>query len=163
MNKTKNGKIVFSLVFVILLALLYYQNREFFDHHGKLRLNLLFHEFNVSPLPVGFYCLICLLFGFFTAYFAGLIRRFKDNKRIQILENDLRECTKRLCGEPEGATGEEEPVLCWEENESGAQCQAPECGEKDSSKDASGPATAQVGEKTSNNASDSEKTPLKQT
>ena len=147
---------------VILLALLYYQNREFFDHHGKLRLNLLFHEFNVSPLPVGFYCLVSLLLGFFVAYFAGLIRRFKDNKRIQILENDLRECTKRLCGEPEGATGEEEPALCWEEEESGAQCRAPQCEEKTSSADASSP-PPEVEEKASKNEPEPEKKSSKQT
>ena len=91
MRKTKRGRIIFWLVFATLFCLLYFQNRDFFEYHDKLNLDLFVFEFGTSPLPVAVFYVGFFFLGFLVAFFQGMIKSFRAKKQIQTLENKLQE------------------------------------------------------------------------
>ena len=96
MKKTKKGKIIFWIVFIILAITLYFQNVSFFSHQNKLDLDLFVFEFSISPLPMGIFIIGFFLIGFFIAFFFGLFERFRAKKTIQELGMRLGERDKML-------------------------------------------------------------------
>jgi len=96
MKKTKKGKIVFWIIFIVLALILYLQNQGFFMHEDKLALNLFVFEFNTSPLPMVVFVAGFFFIGFIIAFFFALIERFRTKKIIQDLKMKLDEQDKML-------------------------------------------------------------------
>jgi uncharacterized integral membrane protein len=82
MNKTK---MIFWLIILSILALLFYQNQDFFLTQQHLRINLLFKEFNTPELPSTLFFLSFFLAGFLIAYFSGLYAKYKHKQEIKSL------------------------------------------------------------------------------
>jgi uncharacterized integral membrane protein len=96
MKKTKKGKFIFWIIFIVLALILYFQNTGFFMHEDKLALNLFFTEFNTSPLPMIVFVAGFFFIGLIIAFFFGLIERFRAKKIIQDLTMKLDEQNKML-------------------------------------------------------------------
>ena len=96
MKKTKKGKIVFWIIFLVISLIYYFQNEAFFMTDHKLGLNLYFYDFNPSPLPMVVYVLSFFFLGFIISYFFGLIDKFRTKKIIQDLSMKLDEQNKML-------------------------------------------------------------------
>jgi uncharacterized integral membrane protein len=96
MKKTKKGKIVFWIIFIVLSLILYFQNQGFFMTEHKLGLNLFFYDVNPSPMPIVFYVIGFFFIGFIIAFFFGLIDKFRTKKIIQDLNMKLDEQNKML-------------------------------------------------------------------
>ena len=96
MKKTKKGKIVFWIIFVVIALIFYFQNQVFFMTDHKLGLNLFFYAFNASPMPIVLYVIGFFFIGFLIAFFSGLIDKFRTKKLIQDLNMKLDEQNKML-------------------------------------------------------------------
>jgi uncharacterized integral membrane protein len=96
MTKTKKGKIVFWIIFIVLVLILYLQNQGFFMHRDKLSLDLFFFDFNTSPLPIIVFVAGFFFIGLIIAFFFGLIEKFRTKKVIQDLNRKLDEQNKML-------------------------------------------------------------------
>jgi uncharacterized integral membrane protein len=96
MTKTKKGKIVFWIIFIVLVLILYLQNQGFFMHRDKLSLDLFFFDFNTSPLPIIVFVAGFFFIGLIITFFFGLIERFRAKKVIQDLNRKLDEQNKML-------------------------------------------------------------------
>jgi uncharacterized integral membrane protein len=96
MTKTKKGKIVFWIIFIVLVLILYLQNQGFFMHSDKLSLDLFFFDFSTSPLPIIVFVAGFFFIGLIIAFFFGLIERYRAKKVIQDLNRKLDEQNKML-------------------------------------------------------------------
>ncbi len=96
MKKTKKGKLIFWIVFIVLGLILYFQNQGFFMRDDKLALDLFFFDFNTSPLPIIVFAVGFFLIGFIIAFFFGVIEKFRLKKMIQELTMKLDEQNKML-------------------------------------------------------------------
>jgi len=96
MKKTKKGKFVFWIIFIVLALILYLQNQGFFMYKDKLALNLFVFEFNTSPLPMVAFVAGFFFIGFIIAFFSALIEKFRTKKIIQDLNLKLEEQNKML-------------------------------------------------------------------
>jgi uncharacterized integral membrane protein len=96
MTKTKKGKIVFWIIFIVLVLILYLQNQGFFMHRDKLSLDLFFFDFNTSPLPTIVFVAGFFFIGLIIAFFFGLIERYRAKKVIHDLTKKLDEQNKML-------------------------------------------------------------------
>jgi uncharacterized integral membrane protein len=96
MTKTKKGKIVFWIIFIVLVLVLYLQNTGFFMHKDKLSLDLFFFDFNTSPLPIVVFVAGFFFIGLIIAFFFGLVERFRAKKVIHDLTRKLDEQNKML-------------------------------------------------------------------
>jgi uncharacterized integral membrane protein len=96
MKKTKKGKIIFWIIFIVLALILYMQNTGFFMHEDKLALDLFFYDLNTSPLPMIVFVAGFFLIGFLIAFIFGLIGKFRTKKVIHDLTLKLDEQNKML-------------------------------------------------------------------
>ncbi len=96
MKKTKKGKIVFWIIFIVVALILYLQNQGFFMHEDKLALDLFAFEFNTSPLPMVVFVAGFFFIGFIIAFFFALIDKFRTKKILQDLKMKLDEQDKLL-------------------------------------------------------------------
>jgi uncharacterized integral membrane protein len=96
MTKTKKGKIVFWIIFIVLVLILYLQNQGFFMHRDKLSLDLFFFDFNTSPLPTIVFVAGFFFIGLIIAFFFGLVEKFRTKKVIHDLTKKLDEQNKML-------------------------------------------------------------------
>ncbi len=85
MQRSTRGKIIFWLILAILFALLYFQNRAFFEHSDRLDLDLFLFDFSTPTLPVAVFYIGFFFAGFLVAFFAGMIRNFRLKKECQRL------------------------------------------------------------------------------
>jgi cell division protein FtsB len=83
----KKVKIILWVLIFALMALLFYQNKEFFwNTQQSLRLNLgILPEFNSASLPVIAFFLLFFFFGLVVAYLFALPEKVRNRKTIKKL------------------------------------------------------------------------------
>lgn len=96
MKKTKKGKIIFWIIFLVIGLIYYLQNEDFFMTEHKLGLNLYFYDFNPSPMPMLVYVVSFFFLGFLIAFFFGFLEKLRTKKVIQDLTMKLDEQNKML-------------------------------------------------------------------
>lgn len=96
MKKTKKGKIIFWIIFLVIGLIYYLQNEDFFMTEHKLGLNLYFYDFNPSPMPMLVYVVSFFFLGFLISFFFGFFEKLRTKKVIQDLTMKLDEQNKML-------------------------------------------------------------------
>lgn len=86
MNKTK---MIFWLIILGIIAILFFQNQNFFLTPQNLRINLLFKTFQTPELPSFLFFLAFFLLGFLIVYFSGLYTKYKQNQTIKGLNSKI--------------------------------------------------------------------------
>ena len=82
----KKVKIVLWIIFLGLIAIIFFSNKDYFLAKQGVQINLLFTEpFKIKELPNAIYFLVFFLVGFLIAYFISLSERFKSKKTIKNL------------------------------------------------------------------------------
>ena len=82
----KKVKIVLWIIFLGLIAIIFFSNKDYFLAKQGVQINLLFTEpFKIKELPNAIYFLVFFLVGFLIAYFISLSERFKSRKTIKNL------------------------------------------------------------------------------
>lgn len=83
----KNIKIAFWVIIIGFIILLLFQNQEIILAKQSFKLDLMVaDEYHSPEMPNGIIYFVCLLTGFFIAFFAGLADRFKSKKNIRTLK-----------------------------------------------------------------------------
>ncbi len=94
----KKIKLVFWLILIAFLALLTYQNWDYFMSQHGLRINLFVAEYNIPPLQNAVLLLIFFFAGLLIAYFFTLFERFKSQRAIKSMTATLEMSEKLLDG-----------------------------------------------------------------
>ena len=82
----KKVKIALWVIFLGLIALLFFSNKDYFMAKHGMQINLFVTEpFYIQELPNVIYFLVFFLVGFLIAYFISLSERFKSKKTIKNL------------------------------------------------------------------------------
>jgi uncharacterized integral membrane protein len=82
----KKVKIALWVIFLGLIAIIFFSNKDYFMAKQGIQINLFFTEpFHIQELPNIIYFLIFFLAGFLIAYFISLSERFKSKKTIKNL------------------------------------------------------------------------------
>ena len=82
----KKVKIALWVIFLGLIALLFFSNKDYFMAKQGIQIDLFFTKpFHIQELPNVIYFLIFFLVGFLIAYFISLSERFKSKKTIKNL------------------------------------------------------------------------------
>ena len=93
----KRTKIAFWLILIGFIALLAYQNWDFFMSEHRLRLNLFVtEEFSTPKLQNAILFLFFFFAGLLISYFITLFERFKSKKTIKTLNAALETNQKLL-------------------------------------------------------------------
>lgn len=93
----KKAKIAFWLILIGFIALLAYQNWDFFMSEHRLRLNLfVIDEFSTPKLQNVILFLIFFFAGFLISYFITLFERFKSRKTVKTLTAAMETSQKEL-------------------------------------------------------------------
>lgn len=87
----KKAKIAFWGILVAFIALLAYQNWDFFMSTHGLKINLLFIDYRTPELQNIILFLIFFFAGLLISYFFSLLDRFKSNKIIKNLTTSLKQ------------------------------------------------------------------------
>jgi hypothetical protein len=82
----KKFKIALWLILIILLVLVFFQNKEFLLGKEVLKLNLVVIEEMQGSLPIAVWLLVALCVGFLFAYFLALLEKFKTGRMIKALK-----------------------------------------------------------------------------
>lgn len=86
----KNLKMVLSVLIIILIGLVIYQNKDFFLQKPDLSLNLFFINWeNNGKLNNAIIFAGCFLLGILISYFFSLSGRFRANKTIKNLSTTV--------------------------------------------------------------------------
>lgn len=85
----KKAKIAFWLILIAFLALLAYQNWDFFMSRHGLHINLFVVKYTTPKLQNAVLFLIFFFAGLLIAYFFTLFERFKSKKTIKSLNNSV--------------------------------------------------------------------------
>ena len=82
----KKVKIVLWIIFLGLIAIIFFSNKDYFLAKQGVQINLLFTEpFKIKELPNAIYFLVFFIVGFLIAYFISLSEKFKSKKTIKNL------------------------------------------------------------------------------
>lgn len=82
----KKAKIVLCVIFLGLIAIIFFSNKDYFLAKQGIQINIPFSEpFQIQELPNAIYFLVFFLAGFLIAYFISLSERFKSKKTIKNL------------------------------------------------------------------------------
>ncbi|MBT8371560.1 MAG: LapA family protein [Deltaproteobacteria bacterium] len=92
----KKIKLVFWLILIAFLALLTYQNWDYFMSQHGLRINLFVAEYHTPPLQNAVLLLIFFFAGLLIAYFFTLFERFKSKRTIKSMTASLEMSEKLL-------------------------------------------------------------------
>ena len=92
----KKAKIAFWGILIAFIALLAYQNWEFFMSTHGLRVNLLVKEYHTPKLQNAILFLIFFFAGLLISYFFSLFDRFKSKKTIKNLSMSLEQNQQML-------------------------------------------------------------------
>jgi len=92
----KKAKIAFWGILIAFVALLAYQNWDFFMSTHGLRINLLIKDYHTPELQNAILFLIFFFAGLLISYFFSLLDRFKSKKTIKSLNNSLEQNQKIL-------------------------------------------------------------------
>ncbi|MGD8369624.1 MAG: LapA family protein [Desulfobacterales bacterium] len=79
----KKVKVVFWLLVIGFVALVVYQNQDYFLAKKSLEINLYVKQYHTPPLATGILILGCFLVGFLIAYAVSLSERFKARKVVK--------------------------------------------------------------------------------
>ena len=79
----KKVKVVFWLVVIGFVALVVYQNQDYFLAKKSLEINLYVTQYHTPPLANGILVLGCFLIGFLIAYAVSLSERFRARKAVK--------------------------------------------------------------------------------
>jgi uncharacterized integral membrane protein len=79
----KKAKLLFWLLVILLVALVVYQNLDYFLTKKSLEINLYVAQYHTPALANGVLILGCFLIGFFIAYVISLSERFKARKAVK--------------------------------------------------------------------------------
>ena len=79
----KKVKAVFWLLVLLFVALVVYQNLDYFLAKESLDINLYFKQYRTPELANGVLILGCFLTGFLVAYVISLSERFKARKAVK--------------------------------------------------------------------------------
>jgi mannose/fructose/N-acetylgalactosamine-specific phosphotransferase system component IID len=79
----KKVKAVFWLLVICFVALVVYQNLDYFLGKESLDINLYFKRYQTPELANGVLILGCFLIGFLAAYVISLSERFKARKAVK--------------------------------------------------------------------------------
>lgn len=85
----KNFKVILSVLIIVLIGLVIYQNKDFFLQKPDLSLNLFFLEYQISKFNNAIIFSGCFLLGVLISYFFSLSGRFRANKAIKNLSNTV--------------------------------------------------------------------------
>ena len=85
----KNFKMVLSVLIIVLIGLLIYQNKDFFLQKPDLSLNLFFFQYQTANLNNAIIFSGCFLLGILISYFFSLSGRFRANKAIKNLSSTV--------------------------------------------------------------------------
>ena len=92
----KKAKIAFWVIIGGFIALLAYQNWDFFMSTHGLRINLFFKEYHTPEIQNVILFLIFFCAGLLIAYFFSLLERFRSKKIIKNLTASLDQNEKML-------------------------------------------------------------------
>jgi hypothetical protein len=92
----KKAKIAFWGILIAFVALLAYQNWDFFMSTHGLRINLLVKDYRTPELQNAILFLIFFFAGLLISYFFSLLDRFKSKKIIRTLNTSLAQNQKML-------------------------------------------------------------------
>ena len=93
----KKAKIAFWLILIGFIALLAYQNWDFFMSEHRLRLDLFVtEELSTPELPNAILFLFFFFAGLLISYFISLFERYKSKKTIKTLNAALETNQKQL-------------------------------------------------------------------
>ena len=82
----KKVKILLWVIFLGLIAIIFFSNKDYFLAKQGIQINIPFSEpFQIQELPNAIYFLVFFLAGFLIAYFISLSERFKSKKTIKNL------------------------------------------------------------------------------
>ena len=82
----KKTKIVLCVIFLGLIAIIFFSNKDYFLAKQGIQIDIPFSEpFQIQELPNAIYFLVFFLAGFLIAYFISLSERFKSKKTIKNL------------------------------------------------------------------------------
>ena len=82
----KKVKIALWVIFLGLIAIIFFSNKDYFMAKHGLQINLYVTEpFYIQELPNVIYFLVFFLAGFLIAYFISLSERFKSKKTVKNL------------------------------------------------------------------------------
>ncbi len=82
----KKFKLALWAIFLGLIAIIFFSNKDYFLAKQGIQINLFFTEpFQIQELPNAIYFLVFFLAGFLIAYFISLSERFKSKKTIKNL------------------------------------------------------------------------------
>ena len=83
----KNVKIAFWVIIVGFIILFLFQNQDVIIEKQSFKLDLMVaDEYHTPELPNGIIYFVCLLTGFFIAFFVALSDRFKFKKNVKNLQ-----------------------------------------------------------------------------
>lgn len=85
----KNFKVVLSVLIIVLIGLVIYQNKDFFLQKPDLSLNLFFFQYQTAKLNNAIIFAGCFLLGVLVSYFFSLSGRFRANKTIKNLSTTV--------------------------------------------------------------------------
>jgi hypothetical protein len=85
----KKLKIAFWIIPIGFLALIVYQNKEFFQKSQSLRVNLIFTAYETPELQIWIFFLGLFLFGILLAYLFGLPGKLKVGTSIKTLNGTI--------------------------------------------------------------------------
>lgn len=85
----KRTKLVLWIIILGFVALIIFQNKEFFLRKQSLGINLYFVNYHTPELHNAIIFLACFMAGVIVAYFFSLSERFKSNKMIKDLNSSV--------------------------------------------------------------------------
>ncbi len=91
----KNAKLAFWIIVLGFLALIIYQNQDFFWVKQSLHINLFSKHYPTPPVLRAIWFFSCFFLGLLIAYFSNLSERFRSNKTIKSLNTNINELTKK--------------------------------------------------------------------
>jgi cell division protein FtsB len=91
----KKTKIAFWIVILGFIALVMYQNQDFFLVKRDFHIDLFFKNFLTPPVLNAVWFIACFLLGLLIAYFSSLSERFRSNKTIKGLNATINELSKK--------------------------------------------------------------------
>ena len=94
----KKAKIAFWLILIGFLALLGYQNLDFFMAKQGLHINLFIVQYDTPELQYAILFLIFFFAGLLISYFINLFERYKSKKTIKALKTAM-EMNQKLLDE----------------------------------------------------------------
>lgn len=85
----KKVKVVLWVLFILFLALVYYQNQDYFLTRQSLEINFLIDGYTTPPIPNIMFILGSFIVGFLACSFFNLLARFQSITTIRELSEEL--------------------------------------------------------------------------